>query len=188
MDAFFNSALLVAIGEIGDKTQLLAIILAARYRHVWPVILGILVATIFNHAAAAWVGQYIGSLKDAVWIQWALAGLFIIIGLWVLKPDTVDESEPNRDFGAFLTTLFMFFLAEIGDKTQLATVALAAEYKDFIPVLIGTTTGMMLADVPAVFFGHKILEKIPMKFVRYTASVLFIGFGIFGIYRLISMS
>lgn len=187
MDAFFNSALLVAIGEIGDKTQLLAIILVARYRHVWPIIFGILVATIFNHAVAAWVGQYIGSIADITWIQWVLGCSFVLIGLWVLKPDTMEDSEPKRDLGAFLTTLIMFFLAEFGDKTQLATVALAAKYIDFIPVLMGTTTGMLLADVPAVFFGHKLLEKIPMKFVRYTASALFVGFGIVGIYKLTSM-
>lgn len=186
MDAFFNSALLVAIGEIGDKTQLLAIILVARYRHVWPIILGILAATILNHAAAAGVGQYIGSVADIAWLHWVLACSFILIGLWVLKPDTMEDAEPKRDLGAFLTTLIMFFLAEIGDKTQLATVALAAEYNDFIPVLMGTTTGMLLADVPAVFFGHKLLEKIPMKFVRCTASALFVGFGIIGIYRLVS--
>ncbi|MCD6034594.1 MAG: hypothetical protein K0R63_335 [Rickettsiales bacterium] len=187
MDIFLHSALLVAIGEIGDKTQLLAIILAVRYRQVSPIILGILVATTLNHAIAAGVGHYVGSLANSVTLEWALAGLFIVVGLWVLKPDTMEESKPGRDFGAFLTTVVTFFIAEIGDKTQIATVALAAEYKDFLPVLIGTTTGMLLANIPAVFFGHKLLERIPMKFVRYTASVLFIGFGIVKIYGLFAV-
>ncbi len=184
MDIFLHSAVLVTLGEIGDKTQLLAVMLAARYARPLPIIAGILVATLANHALATVVGQYVGGLSDAIWLQALLAASFIAIGLWVLKPDSLDTPEISGNLGAFSATLITFFLAEMGDKTQLVTAALGAEYQALLPVLAGTTTGMLIADLPAVFLGHQILEKIPLHWVRYTASALFIGFGLVGLYRI----
>lgn len=187
MDAFLHSLSLVTIGEMGDKTQLLAIILAARYRKVLPIIVGILLATIVNHGLAAWIGQMIGSITHTAWLNWGLALSFILIGLWVLKPDSMDDTEPKHEFGAFLTTLLTFFIAEMGDKTQLATIALAAEYKELLPVLCGSTLGMLIADVPVILFGHRLLQKIPMDTIRIIASLLFIGFGGWRILQLLTV-
>ena len=179
MDIFFHSTLLVALAEMGDKTQLLAIMLAARYpRHTWHIVIGILVATTLNHAAAAWVGTLLADIASTRWFSIVLAASFIAIGLWVLKPDALDEEEVKKDHGALITTLVTFFIAEMGDKTQLATVALAAEYKSLLPVIAGTTTGMLIANVPAVFFGKKLLQKISLRYVHLAAAGLFIGIGI----------
>lgn len=183
MDIFLHSTLLVTLGEIGDKTQLLAILLAARYLRPAPIILGILVATLANHALAVLVGEQIGSLSDATWMQLALAASFILLGLWVLKPDSLDAPEIRCNTSAFTATVITFFLAEMGDKTQVLTVALGAEYKAFLPVLMGTTCGMMLANLPAIFLGQRLLDRIPMALVRYAAAALFIAFGIWGILR-----
>ncbi|MFO1241952.1 MAG: TMEM165/GDT1 family protein [Rickettsiales bacterium] len=178
MDALFHSFLLVAIGEIGDKTQLLAMFLACRYKRPLPLMLGIIIATLLNHALAAWVGETIGMKLDGYAMQWIVALSFIAIGIWVLKPDSLDESSVKKDYGAFATTLVAFFMAEMGDKTQLVTVALAAEYKAFGVVLAGTTLGMLAANLPAVFCGNWLLAKIPLQVVRYTASLLFFAFGL----------
>lgn len=185
MDAFLHSISLVALSEIGDKTQLLAIILAARYRQPCAIIAGIFLATLVNHALAAWIGQMISGLVNGIWLNWGIAVSFILIGLWILRPDSMDETEDKHNSGAFITTFLTFFVAEIGDKTQLATIVLAAEYRDLLPVVIGTTVGMLIANVPVVIFGHKLLAKIPMNKVRYCASLLFIGFGAWNIFTLL---
>jgi len=187
LDAFLNSTLLVALSEIGDKTQILALILAARYRKSVPIIWGILLATVANHALAAWAGHFVSGLGFTDYLPWLVTIAFIVLGLWILIPDKVDEDEtPKRDFGPFFTTLVAFFLAEMGDKTQIATVFLGARYDALYAVILGTTFGMMIANVPAVLFGDKLLSHIPMKWVRYTASALFIGFGLFGLWRLLT--
>lgn len=185
MDIFLNSLLLVGIGEIGDKTQLLAMVLACRYRKPLPIIFGILIATTLNHGIAAWVGEVIGSTLDGVWMQWLIALSFIAIGFWVLKPDTLEENPNAKDYGAFLTTLVLFFVAEIGDKTQLVTVALAAQYQSLLLVLLGTTAGMLIVNLPAVFCGNWLMKKIPVHYIRYAASLLFIGFGFLLICRVL---
>lgn len=186
MDAFLHSTLLVALSEIGDKTQILALILAARYRKSIPIIWGIFIATLANHALAAWAGHFISGLGFTDYLPWLVAVAFIGLGLWILIPDKVEDDEtPKRDFGPFFTTLITFFLAEMGDKTQIATVMLGAKYDALFAVIIGTTFGMMIANVPAVLFGDKLLSRIPMKWVRYAASVLFIGFGLFSLGQLL---
>jgi Ca2+/H+ antiporter, TMEM165/GDT1 family len=189
-EAFFNSTLMVAIGEIGDKTNILALMLAARYKKTTPIIMGILVATIANHLLAAFVGNFIAGLAIAAYLPWVLSVSFIALGLWVLIPDKVDEDEatPKKDYGPFLTTVVAFFLAEMGDKTQIATVALAAQYHNIIMVIAGSTLGLMLANVPVIFFGEKILARISMKWVHRAAAVIFIGFGLFGLIGLLMKS
>ena len=179
MDIFLHSTLLVAFAEIGDKTQLLAIMLAARYpKQTLHILAGMVIAMVANHTLAAELGQFIGGLENAPWFTGLIAASFVAIGLWVLLPDSIDENKEHKDRGAFVTTLITFFLAEMGDKTQLATVALAAQYKTLLPVIAGTTAGMLIANVPAIFFGQALLQKIPMRYVRYVASALFIGIGL----------
>lgn len=188
MDAFLNSTLLVAFSEIGDKTQLLALVLAARYHKPWPIIWGILIATLLNHALAAWVGQYVSGLALTTYMPWIVAVAFIGLGLWILVPDKMDDSDtPSKDYGPFLTTLVAFFLAEMGDKTQVATVFLGAKYaSDIALVVVGTTLGMMLANVPAVIFGDKVLKVVPLNWVRYAASALFIAIGLFSVWQILT--
>jgi putative Ca2+/H+ antiporter (TMEM165/GDT1 family) len=177
MDAFYHSLLLVTIGEIGDKTQILAIILAAHYRANLPIIAGVLVATLLNHAIAASAGQWVTGLVQPDMLNLGVGVLFIGIGLWVLVPDSEDQSfKPWK--GPFVTSLVAFFMAEMGDKTQLATITLGAQFPDALPmVILGTTLGMMIANVPAIFFGHAILKKIPMRTVRVVAALSFIAMG-----------
>ncbi len=154
MQAFLVSTLAVAIGEIGDKTQLLAFLLAARYRRPWPIIAGIFVATLFNHAFAGLLGHWLMTQVSAELLRWGLGLSFLAIAVWTLKPDEMDDAEvPESRWGIFAVTLLSFFLAEIGDKTQLATVALAVKYVDLVWVVAGTTVGMLIADVPAVLLG-----------------------------------
>ncbi len=185
MDAFLHSVILVCVSEIGDKTQLLALILAARYRKSVPIILGILVATLANHALAAFGGTLIAHLGFKQYMPLVIAVSFIALGLWILVPDKANEEDdaPRKDRGAFLTTVVTFFLAEMGDKTQFATMALAAEYNAIIPVVAGSTLGLMIADVPAIFFGDKVMKLVPLNWVRIAASLLFIGFGAWELYR-----
>jgi putative Ca2+/H+ antiporter (TMEM165/GDT1 family) len=178
MDAILNSFFLVFISEMGDKTQLLALVLAAKFRKPVPIILGILVATLLNHALASYVGAFITQFIDANVLRWILAATFIGFGLWILVPDKDEGIEDKHRWGAFLTTTVAFFIAEMGDKTQLATVALGAKYSDAFVVTMGTTLGMLGANFPAVLFGHKFTQKVPMKIVHRVASVLFILFGI----------
>lgn len=179
MEAFLTSTAIVALAEMGDKTQLLAILLAARFRKPVPIILGILVATLANHAIAAIVGAQAAAFLEGDLFRILVAVSFIAMGVWTLIPDRLDENgapKPAR-FGAFLTTLVCFFLVEIGDKTQVATIALGARYQDVIAVTAGTTLGMMLANVPVVFLGETLLRRIPLRVVHAVAALLFIAIG-----------
>lgn len=178
MEAIINSLLLVFISEMGDKTQLLALVLAARFRKPVPIMLGILVATLLNHAFASYVGTFIAYYVSAGILKWTLAATFIGFGLWMLIPDRDEVYEDKHGWGPFLTTTVAFFFAEMGDKTQLATLALGAKFATPMLVIVGTTVGMLIADGLAVIFGHKFTEKVPMKLVHKIASALFILFGI----------
>jgi putative Ca2+/H+ antiporter (TMEM165/GDT1 family) len=179
MDAFLVSTGIVALAEIGDKTQLLAFLLAARFRRPLPIVFGIFVATIANHAFAAAVGALVSKLLGPEVMRWVLGLAFIGMAAWIMVPDEIDEAEstPAR-FGVFLTTVLAFFLAEMGDKTQVATVALAARYTSAVAVVCGTTLGMMLANVPAVYFGDRIAGRVPLKLVHGLAALIFLVLGL----------
>ena len=184
LETYIISALLVALAEMGDRTQLLTIMLASRYRRPVPILLGILVATIANHGLAALAGFYMSSLLNAVWFKYAVSASFIAMAIWALIPDKEDDDaeKPRRwRMGVFLTTLVAFFLVEIGDKTQVATVALAAKYHSVFLVAAGTTTGMMLANIPAVFLGHAITRVLPINALRIAAALVYLGLGIWGV-------
>lgn len=180
MEAVLTSTLVVSLAEIGDKTMLLAIVLATRFRKPLPIILGILVATLANHGIAAFLGQSIAGILSGQWFRYAVGISFIAMALWTLVPDKLDEKEESKPsrYGAFLTTTFAFFLVEIGDKTQIATIALGAQFQNVMAVTIGTTLGMMLANVPAVYFGSAIVERISLKLVRFVAATLFLLIGV----------
>ncbi|MBU1377815.1 MAG: TMEM165/GDT1 family protein [Alphaproteobacteria bacterium] len=179
MEAFFISTGLVAVAEIGDKTQLLAIMLAARFRRPVPIILGILVATLANHGLAATLGFVVAQYLTGPTFQILVAVGFIAMAAWALIPDKDDEDAGNRTAGGvFLTTLVAFFLVEIGDKTQIATTLLAARFHDILIVAAGTTLGMMLANVPAVFLGEAATKVVPLKYVRIAAAIVFALIGV----------
>ena len=179
MEAFFVSTAIVAIAEIGDKTQLLALMLAARYRKPVPIILGILCATLANHAIAAWVGAEVAAWVGAEMMRWILGGAFIVMAGWCLIPDKADDGpQAARQAGAFLATLVAFFIVEIGDKTQIATVALAARFQSLIAVTAGTTLGMLIANAPVVLFGDAIAKRLPFRIVRVVAALLFVALGL----------
>jgi putative Ca2+/H+ antiporter (TMEM165/GDT1 family) len=180
MDALLVSIGVVALAEIGDKTQLLAFLLAARFKKPLPIILGILVATILNHALAGAVGSWVATLLGPEWLRWILGLSFIGMAIWTLIPDKleVDEAQIAQRLGVFGTTLITFFLAEMGDKTQVATVALTMHYSAPVMVVIGTTLGMLLANVPAVFAGEKLAHRIPMRLVHLIAAALFASLGV----------
>jgi putative Ca2+/H+ antiporter (TMEM165/GDT1 family) len=180
MQSFLVSTGVVAVSEIGDKTQLLALLLASRFQKPIPIILGILVATTLNHALAGLAGEWVATAVDPNVLRWVLGLLFIAMAGWALIPDKLDEGRVSRIAagGAFVTTAIAFFLAEIGDKTQIATAALAAKYDTVVPVVVGTTLGMLLADVPAVLFGHVAGRRINTKFVRYVAAAIFAALGL----------
>lgn len=179
MEAFLVSTGIVALAEIGDKTQLLAFILAARFRKPTPIILGILVATLLNHGVAGALGAWITTVVPADILRWILGIGFLAMAAWILVPDKFDESEADlTHHGIFITTLIAFFLAEIGDKTQIATVSLAAQYQALVAVVAGTTLGMMLANVPAVILGDRIAHRIPVRLVHGIAAVIFAILGI----------
>jgi Ca2+/H+ antiporter, TMEM165/GDT1 family len=176
MENFLVSTFVVAIAEIGDKTQLLALLLAARFRRPWPIIAGIFVATVLNHALAAWLGALAASYLTPDVLRWIVAGAFAAIGLWTLKPDTLDaDSERLPARGAFIATVIAFFLAEMGDKTQIATMVLAAKSPLLWPVVLGTTLGMLLANVPVVLLGSRFSAKLPLKAARMAAAALFLA-------------
>ncbi|WP_374512072.1 TMEM165/GDT1 family protein [Niveibacterium sp.] len=179
MEAFLISTGVVALAEIGDKTQLLAFILAAKFRRPLPIVLGILVATLANHAGAGALGAWITSLVSPGTMRWVLGISFIAMAAWILVPDEFDEDDATlARYGVFTTTLIAFFLAEMGDKTQIATVALAAQYKSVVMVVAGTTLGMMLANVPAVILGDRIANRIPVRVVHGVAAAIFAVLGI----------
>ncbi|MEY4239791.1 MAG: hypothetical protein RL339_2392 [Pseudomonadota bacterium] len=179
-EAFFTSTAVVALAEIGDKTMLLAIVLAARLRAPWAILLGIFVATMANHALAALVGSQIAGLLDAPWFRITVALGFIAMAAWTMVPDKLDEDEDSVTHrgSAFLTTLVAFFLVEMGDKTQVATIALGAQYHSVLVVAAGTTLGMMMANGPAVFLGEKLVEKVSLKLTRTIAALLFLFLGL----------
>ena len=179
MEALLTSTAVVAIAEIGDKTQLLAIVLAARFRKPLPIVLGILVATILNHAVAASFGYLVAQWLTGQTFQIVLGVAFVAMAAWALIPDKEDEGAGERSSGGvFLTTLVAFFLVEIGDKTQIATSLLAARFQNVTLVTLGTTLGMMLANVPAVFLGEAVTRIVPMKVVRSAAAVIFAAIGL----------
>lgn len=179
MEAFLISTGIVALAEIGDKTQLLAFILAAKFRKPVPIIIGILVATIANHAFAGALGSWITSMVAPETMRWVLGLSFIAMAIWTLIPDKFEEDDAKlARYGVFGTTLIAFFLAEMGDKTQVATVALAAQYQSLIAVVAGTTFGMMIANVPAVIMGDRIANKMPVRLVHAIAAVIFAVLGV----------
>ena len=180
MESLLVSTGVVALAEIGDKTQLLAFILAARFKKPVPIILGILVATLINHGLAGALGAWITSAVTPEVLRWVLGISFIGMAIWTMIPDKIEEEETKvaQKFGVFSATLITFFLAEMGDKTQIATVAMAAHYAAPLLVVIGTTLGMLIADVPAVFLGDKLANKIPMKLVHSIAAAIFAILGI----------
>lgn len=163
---------------MGDKTQLLALILTVRYKKPWLILGGVFVATLLNHALAAWAGGWVASLVSPSTLKWSLAIIFFIFAFWILIPDKEGELNANSKFGPFLTTVIAFFLAEMGDKTQLATIALGAKYASTTLVTIGTTAGMMASNALAIFLGDKLLKRIPMNVVRIFACILFLIFGV----------
>lgn len=185
MEAFLVSASVVALAEIGDKTQLLALLLAARFRKPVPIILGILVSTLLNHALAGAVGAWLAHAIGPVAMRWILGLSFIAMAIWALIPDKIDTEEQQRAprFGVFGTTVIAFFLLEMGDKTQIATVALAARFASLPAVVAGTTIGMMLANVPAVLLGEIAAKKLPMRLVRAVAAAIFLVLGVLVLLR-----
>ena len=179
MEALLTSTLVVALAEIGDKTQLLAILLATRFKRPWPIIAGILTATLANHFLAALVGSQVAALIDGQWFRYAVAISFIAMAAWTLVPDSDEGLEKTSSrAGAFMTTVIAFFFVEMGDKTQIATVALAAQFRDMVWVTAGTTLGMMIANVPAVFLGEALVRRVPMATVRTVAALLFLALGL----------
>jgi len=180
MESLLVSTGVVALAEIGDKTQLLAFLLAARFKKPLPIIAGIFIATIFNHGLAGALGAWITSLLTPEVLRWVLGLSFLGMAGWTLVPDKIEDDETNiaSRFGVFGATLATFFLAEMGDKTQVATVAMAAHYPDPLMVVAGTTLGMLIADVPAVFAGDKLAAKIPLKLVHGIAAAMFAGLGL----------
>jgi putative Ca2+/H+ antiporter (TMEM165/GDT1 family) len=180
MEAFLVSTGLVALAEIGDKTQLLSFMLAARYKRPWPICWGILVATAANHAMASAVGAWVADLVAPTTLRWILAASFVAMAVWMLIPDRLDnDTQPSAgQLGVFGATTLAFFLAEMGDKTQIATVAMAARFDAFLPVVLGTTFGMMIANVPAVLLGDRIAHRLPVRAIHATAAAIFVALAI----------
>jgi putative Ca2+/H+ antiporter (TMEM165/GDT1 family) len=180
MEALLVSIGLVALAEIGDKTQLLSLVLAARFRRPWPIVAGILVATLFNHTLAGALGAWLTHVLGPVLMTRIVGASFIAMAVWVLIPDKLDEGDASaKRYGGVLgTTIVMFFAAEIGDKTQVATVALAARYPSLLQVVAGTTIGMLLANVPVVFFGDAIARRVPLAYIRRATAVFFVVLGV----------
>ena len=185
LEAFLVSTGIVALAEMGDKTQLLALILAARFRKPWPIVLGILTATIANHALAGAAGAWVTTVLGPDVLRWVLGGSFIAMAVWMLIPDSVDDHAASGTprFGVFWTTVVAFFLAEMGDKTQIATVMLAAQYHSWGWVVAGTTLGMMLANVPAVLLGERVTRIVPMRTVHLIAAGLFVVLGLMALFN-----
>ena len=179
MEALFTSTAVVALAEIGDKTQLLAILLATRFKRPLPIILGILVATLANHALAALLGAQAAAFLDSDIFRYVIGASFVAMAAWTLIPDKFeDDDAPKSHAGAFMTTLVAFFLVEMGDKTQVATIALGARFHDVFTVTADTTLGMMIANVPAIFLGHELLKRVDLNKVRMIAAALFLVIGL----------
>ena len=180
MEAFLVSTGLVALAEMGDKTQLLSLVLAARFRRPWPIVAGIFVATLANHALAGAVGAWVTQALGPDVLRWLLGGSFIAMAAWMLIPDKLDDAGADKAprLGVFGTTLIAFFLAEMGDKTQVATVMLAARYDAWAAVVAGTTLGMMLANAPVVWFGERITRRVPIRLVHGVGAVIFLVLGV----------
>jgi Ca2+/H+ antiporter, TMEM165/GDT1 family len=179
MEAFVISTSVVALAEIGDKTQLLALILAAKFRRPLPILLAILAATLANHAFAGAIGAWLTRFLGPDILRWVLGVSFLAMAIWTLIPDKFDESDARlARFGVFGTTLLAFFLAEMGDKTQIATIALAAQYQSLVAVVLGTTLGMMIANVPAVLLGDRIAHRLPVRLVHTVAAAIFGFLGV----------
>ena len=181
MEAFLISAGIVALAEMGDKTQLLSLVLAARFRKPWPIVLGIFVATLANHALAGAVGSWVTRMLGPDVLRWVLGASFIAMAIWMLIPDKLDEDDQpstTSKLGVFGTTLVAFFLAEMGDKTQIATVMLAAKYNAYLWVVAGTTLGMMLANAPVVWFGDRLVKRVPIRVVHVISALIFAVLGV----------
>ena len=185
MEAFLVSTGIVALAEMGDKTQLLSLVLAARFRKPWPIVLGIFVATVVNHALAGAVGSWVTTALGPDVLRWVLGGSFIAMALWMLIPDKLDDGEGDSapKYGVFATTVVAFFLAEMGDKTQVATVMLAARFNAWASVVAGTTLGMMLANAPVVWFGDAITRKVPIRAVHVVGAIVFLVLGVLALLR-----
>jgi putative Ca2+/H+ antiporter (TMEM165/GDT1 family) len=180
MEAFLLSTGIVALAEMGDKTQLLSLVLAARFRRPWPILGGILIATLANHALAGAVGASVTAWLGPQWLRWILAGSFIAMAAWMLVPDQLDDDDAPEAprHSVLVTTVIAFFLAEMGDKTQVATVMLAAQYQTWFAVVAGTTLGMMLANAPVVWLGERVMRRVPVRAVHIVSALIFLGLGL----------
>ncbi|MFI5447774.1 TMEM165/GDT1 family protein [Polaromonas sp. UC242_47] len=180
MEAFLVSTGIVALAEMGDKTQLLALVLAARFRKPWPIVFGIFVATIANHALAGALGAWVTTMLSPQTLRWILGVSFIAMAVWMLIPDKLDDEDTEKAprFGVFATTVLVFFLAEMGDKTQIATVMLAARYETYLAVVAGTTLGMMLANAPVVWLGERVTRLVPLRVVHIVSALIFAVLGV----------
>ncbi|MVF14294.1 TMEM165/GDT1 family protein [Ketobacter sp. MCCC 1A13808] len=179
MEALLISTSTVALAEIGDKTQLLSLFLTTKFRNKWAIIMGILVATLLNHGVSAWLGDWITQYLQGDLGRWLIGASFVLLGLWLLVPDKDDSAEsPLQKYGAFVASTLLFFVAEIGDKTQIATVLLGAQFNSVVLVTIGTTLGMLLANVPVVLAGDYLMRRIPLKLANILAAFTFIAVGI----------
>ena len=183
MQAFLISTGIVALAEMGDKTQLLALVLAARFKKPWPIVLGIFVATVLNHAMAGALGAWVTTQISPQTLRYILGASFIAMALWMLVPDKLDEEADRKKprFGVFGTTVVLFFLAEMGDKTQIATVMLAARFDAYIAVVAGTTLGMMLANAPVVWLGERMTRLVPLRVVHLVSAAIFLGLGLWAL-------
>src|SRR3989344_842779 len=190
LESLFVPSFIVALAEIGDKTQLLALLLDARFRKPWPIIWGIVVATLANHFAAGAIGHSVASFFSPATLSWILAASFVAVALWTLIPDKLDDDESSKfkRYGPFLTTLIAFFLAEMGDKTQVATVMRAAQYPYFVLVVIGTTLGMLIANVPVVLAGNFAAERLPLTLIRRVAACAFAALAVYAVYQALKFS
>lgn len=183
MEAFLISTGIVALAEMGDKTQLLALLLALRFKKPWPIVWGILVATVLNHAMAGALGAWLTTQLSPQVLRWILGASFMAMAIWMLIPDKLDDGEVKSSprFGVFGTTVVLFFLAEMGDKTQIATVMLAARFDAYFAVVAGTTLGMMLANAPVVWLGERVTRLVPLRVVHIVSALIFLGLGLFAL-------
>jgi len=180
LQSFLVSTSVVALAEVGDKTQLLSLVLAAKYRKPLPIVLGVLVATLVNHAGAGGVGTLLAHVLNQNILNWAVVASLVLMAGWILVPDKLDDDDASpvkKPMGVFATTVVTFFLAEMGDKTQVVTIALAAQFQDFFGVVAGTTLGMMLANVPVIYFGSRFADRLPAKAVHVVAALIFVVLG-----------